>query len=179
MPDLKPEPSAKPISELLTDPDFPNSALGQKVDIQGFIGVVMEVVKNSIRVRSATGETVRYNFNALRRLYGPRPAPEEVPIQQAQAKPGVPQAETKPQVILEPDFNSPLVPIEVLVQRPDFPGCAFGHFVDLHGFTGVVIELVGDSLKVRSQQGSSRRYNVEGLRKLYSQLPPSHPSTKA
>src|SRR3974377_2099262 len=50
------------------------------------------------------------------------------------------------------DFNAPLVPIEAFAPRADFPACALGIFVDLHGFTGVVVELVGRSLKVRSPQ---------------------------
>jgi hypothetical protein len=64
----------KSISELVSDPDFPNNAVGKKVDIRGNTGVIVEVVKNSIRVRSAEGKTMSYNFHTLRRLYGPRSA---------------------------------------------------------------------------------------------------------
>ena len=64
----------KPISELVNDPDFPNNAVGKKVDIKGNTGVIVEVVKNSIKVRSAEGKTMSYNFHTLRRLYGPRSA---------------------------------------------------------------------------------------------------------
>jgi len=73
----------QPISELVADPDFPNSALGKRVDIKGYTGVIMEIVKNSIKVRTAEGNTVSYNFNALRRLYGPRTAPAESPAEPA------------------------------------------------------------------------------------------------
>jgi len=59
------------------------------------------------------------------------------------------------------------VPIGSLVRRPDFPGCAFGLFIDFHGFTGVAVELVGRSLKVRSREGATRSYNADGLRKIY------------
>jgi hypothetical protein len=167
--DLDPEMPAKLISELVADPDFPKSAVGEKVDINGFIGVVAEVVNNSIKVRPAAGHTVSYNFNALRRLYGPRTAPDEQePIGQAPASSGASQPQRKGKVIEEPNFASPLVAIERLIDRPDFPECAFGLFVDLHGFTGVVVELVGHSLKVRSRQGSTRSYNADGLRKAYA-----------
>jgi hypothetical protein len=54
-----------------------------------------------------------------------------------------------------------------LVDRPDFPGCVFGVFLDLHGFTGVVVEVVGRSLKVRSREGATHSYNADGLRKIY------------
>jgi hypothetical protein len=155
------------ISELVTDPDFPDGALGKKVDIKGYTGLIVEVLKNSIRVRSAEGNTVSYNFHALRRLYGPRKAPPASPPEQAPLTSPLPQPEAKREVIVEPNFRSPLVPIESLVHRPDFPGCAFGVSIDLHGFAGVVVELVGRSLKVRSREGSTRSYNGDGLRKIY------------
>jgi hypothetical protein len=170
--DLKPELPAKLISEVVADPDFPKSAVGEKVDINGFVGVVVEVVNNSIKVRPAAGNTVSYNFNALRRLYGPRTAPEKGPIGQTPASSSVSQPQTKGEAILEPNFAAPLVAIERLVHRPDFPVCTVGLFVDLHGFTGVVVELVGHSIKVRSRQGSTRSYNADGLRKVYGVLPP-------
>jgi hypothetical protein len=167
MTDRNPDLPIIPISELVTDPDFPNSALGKRVDIKGYIGVIMEIVKNSIKVRSAEGNTVSYNFNALRRLYGPRIAAVESPAEPAPPPPPAPKPQPKRDVILEPNFNSPLVPIETLVNRPGFPRCARGMFIDLHGFTGVVVELVGHSLKVRSREGATHSYNAEGLRKIY------------
>jgi len=157
----------KPISELVAHPDFPNSAVGERVDIKGYTGVVVAVVKNSIKVRSAEGNTVSYNFHALRRLYGSAVATEEPPADPAPASSPVAAPEPKREVILEPDFSAPLVPIESLVREADFPRCAFGVFVDLHGFTGVVVELVGRSLKIRSREGSTRSYNGDGLRKIY------------
>jgi hypothetical protein len=163
-----PELLVKPISELVADPAFPGSAVGARVDIKGFVGMVVGVVNNSIKVRSAEGNTVSYNFHALRRLYGPRIElePEPEPI-----SPPAPEPQAKGRVILEPDFNTPLVPIEVLVPRADFPACALGVFVDLHGFTGVVVDLVGRSLKVRSREGSTCSYNADGLRKIYAKAP--------
>ena len=168
MTDREVVPPSKLISELVSDPDFPTSAVGERVDIKGYTGVIVEVVKNSIKVRSAEGNTVSYNFHTLRKLYGPRPTPQETPSEETPTKPIVPPPQPKRNVILEPDFNSPLMPIEAVVLRPDFPSCAFGAFIDLHGYTGVVVELVGRSLKIRSQQGATRSYNADGLRKIYS-----------
>jgi hypothetical protein len=161
-----PELPAKPISELVADFEFPASAVGARVDIKGFIGVVVGVVHNSIKVRSAEGNTVSYNFHALRRLYGPPTPPEPAPT-----SPPAPEPQAKGLVILEPDFNAPLVSIEALAPKADFPACALGLLVDLHGFTGVVVELVGRSLKVRSREGATRSYNADGLRRIYAKAP--------
>ena len=163
----QPDLSIKPISELVANPDFPNSALGKRVDIKGYTGVIMEIVKNSIKVRSAEGNTVSYNFNALRRLYSPRVEPVETPADPTPPSPPAPKPQPKRNIVLEPNFSAPLVPIESLVHRPEFPGCALGVFVDLHGFSGVVVELVGRSLKVRSREGATHSYNADGLRKIY------------
>jgi len=168
MTDPKPDLPVRPISDLVADPEFPSSAVGTRVDIKGFIGVVAGVVNNSIKVRSAEGNTVSYNFHALRRLYGPPTSPEPAP-----ASPPAADPQTKGPLILEPDFNAPLVPIEALVPEAGFPACALGIFVDLHGFTGVVVELVGRSLKVRSREGATRSYNADGLRKIYTKAPPA------
>jgi hypothetical protein len=77
MPGPKSDLPTKLISELVIDPHFPNNAVGAKVNINGYTGVIVGVVKNSIKVRSAEGNTVSYNFHTLRRLYGPRIAPAE------------------------------------------------------------------------------------------------------
>ena len=175
MPDPKPDRPVKLISELVAEPDFPNSAGGQTVDIKGFVGLVVGVVKNSIKVRSAEGDTVSYNFHALRRLYGPRTEPEAAPPAPVPVATPIAQPPANREVILEPDFNSPLLPVESLIQRPDFPACALGRFVDLHGYTGVVVELVGRSLRIRSREGATRSYNADGLRKIYASSPPGKP----
>lgn len=168
MTDPKPELPVRPISDLVADPEFPGSAVGARVDIKGFIGVVAGVVNNSIKVRSAEGNTVSYNFHTLRRLYGPPTPPEPAP-----ATPPAPEPPAKGPVLLEPNFNAPLVPIEGLVPKADFPACALGVFVDLHGFSGVVVELVGRSLKVRSREGSTCSYNADGLRRIYAKARPT------
>ncbi|MCX6925681.1 MAG: hypothetical protein NT154_21090 [Verrucomicrobia bacterium] len=167
MTDPKSNLPAKPISELAADPGFPNSVVGQVVDIKGYTGVIVGIVKNSIKVRSAEGNTMSYNFHTLRKLYGPRIVPVEIPAEPAPASPPAAPPEKKRDIILEPNFEAPLVQIESLVNRPDFPRCAFGAHIDLHGFSGVVVELVGRSLKVRSREGTTRSYNGDGLRKIY------------
>jgi hypothetical protein len=163
MTDPKPELPVRLISDLVADPEFPGSAVGARVDIKGFIGVVTGVVNNSIKVRSTEGNTVSYNFHTLRRLYGPPIPPEPAP-----ASPPGPEPQAKEPVVLEPDFNAPLVPIETLLPKADFPVCAVGIFVDLHGFSGVVVALVGRSLKVRSREGATRSYNADSLRMIYA-----------
>jgi hypothetical protein len=177
MTESKPDFAIKPISELVADPDFPESAVGKGVDIKGYTGVIVEVVRNSIKVRSSEGNTVSYNFHTLRRLYGPRLEPKEAPA--APAPPSAPVSEPEPkpepkeEVVVEPNFNSPLVAIESLVHRPDFPACALGVFIDFHGSSGVGVGLVGHSLKVRSREGVTRSYNAEGLKRIYTNLPRS------
>ena len=157
----------KPISELVIDAEFPRSAMGQHVDIGGYPGVVVEIVKSSIKVRSADGTMMSYNYNALRRLYGTKPEAAAIkPSPEPAPEPVKPQV--KRDIILNPNFEAPVIPIEDLVGNPDFPQCAFGQFIDLHGYSGVAIEIVGRSLKVRSREGSTRSYNADGLRKLYT-----------
>jgi hypothetical protein len=163
----KTDEAAKTIAELITDPGFPESARGEKVEINGFTGVIMDIVKNSIKVRSAEGSMMSYNFNALRRLHGPRRVIEEPTSEAAAEVEAAKEPAPKREVILEPDFDAPLIPIEEVVHNPEFPKIAFGRHIDLHGYSGVVIELVGRSLKVRSPEGSTRSYNADGLRKIY------------
>jgi len=157
----------KPISELVIDAEFPRSAMGQHVDIGGYPGVVVEIVKSSIKVRSAEGAMMSYNYNALRRLYGPKPETAEV-IPAPEPAPALAKPQVKRDIVLNPNFEAPLSPIEDFVGNSDFPQCVFGQYIDLHGYSGVVIEIVGRSLKVRSCEGSTRSYNADGLRKLYS-----------
>jgi len=169
MTESQPDITPHSISELVADPDFPTSAMGKTVDIKGFVGVVVDIVKNSIKVRSdAEGATMSYNYNALRRLYGPRAEFEPMVLE---TPPPAVVEEPKPRrdVILEPNFDAPVIPIEQIVHNSDFPKCAYGQNIDLHGFMGVVVELVGRSLKVRSREGSTRSYNADGLRKIHAQ----------
>jgi len=130
--------------------------------------VVTEIVRNSIKVRPSQGLTMSYNVNVLRRLYSPRPKAEIFEPQPivAEEKPAVP-AGPRREIIENPDFGQPLQSIEAFVDRPDFPRCTFGKLVDLRGYVGVVVELVGRSLKIRAPEGITRSYNAETLTRIY------------
>ena len=162
----------KPISDFVMRPDFPECALGERVDIGGYTGVVVAVVKKSLKVRSPEGVTRSFNSYGLQRIYAPpsEPAPaplgpSTVPILSSEE---IPPSKGPPrQVIDEPNFKQPVVPIGKLVTHPSFPQCAFGQQVDIGGYTGVVVEIIKQSLKVRSHEGRSRNYNGAVLRKLY------------
>ena len=171
-PNLGPSSSATPISELLLQPDFPHGAIGRLVDIGGFTGTILDLQRHSVRVRSAEGGTVSYNVNVLRKLYGPHIPPPAVEPTPPPTPPPVRETGPKREFIENPDFNLPLMPVEEFVTRPDFPKCAYGQNLDLHGYEGVVVEVVHRSLKVRSFQGSTRSYNADGLRKLYAKSQP-------
>ena len=58
------------IAELARQPDFPRCALGQHVDIDGIQGVVVEIVKGSLKVRLPEGTSRSYNAMILQKLHG-------------------------------------------------------------------------------------------------------------
>jgi hypothetical protein len=166
----------KPISDFAGRADFPQCVLGAYIDIQGFAGVVVEIVKDSIRVRPPQGATQRFNANRLKTLYAPPVRPEPVmatpdtdlprtdaALDSAQAKPSLPPRD----YIADPDFTAPIRPIDDYACQPDFPKCVYGKHVDIHGYTGVVVEFVKGSLKIQSPAGITRSYNAEVLRKLH------------
>jgi hypothetical protein len=166
----------QPIRELVTQEHFPQCLLGAYVDIQGFAGVVVEIVKDSIRVRPPEGMTQRFNIHRLKTLYGPpvytEPVPSTANVERAQADAGSKAAAAEPEApprvcIADPDFSAPIGPINEYASRPDFPQGAYGKHVDILGYTGVVVEIVRGSLKIQSPAGITRSYNVEALKKLY------------
>jgi hypothetical protein len=170
------ESRSKSIVELAGHPDFPKCALGVLVDIGGYTGVVVEIVKQSIKVKSPEGSIQSFNFNWLRKLYAPmiQPAANEMSTREEPPAPVEKKAEPpspapRRDVITEPNFNRDVKGISVFAVRSDFPKCAFGEFVDIGGYTGVVVEIVNRSLKVRSPEGILRSYNADILRKLYGQ----------
>jgi hypothetical protein len=59
-------------------------------------------------------------------------------------------------------------PISDWVRPADFPKCAWGAHVALGGYTGVVVEIVVQSLKVLSPEGDLRSYNAGVLLKLHA-----------
>lgn len=167
------------IAEVAALPDFPKCALGVHLDISGYVGVAVQIVKQSLRVKSREGVIQSFNSQRLRQIYAPAPREEFVePTRnwerpQAAPKPlGTPAADPMPAgpprvFIEEPDFDLPVRPITEFVDREDFPKCAYGEQVAIAEFTGVVVELVRQSLKVRSADGILRSYNGPILRKLY------------
>ena len=162
-----PDRPVHPIAELILRPDFPQGTLGEQVEIGGNAGTIIEIVRHSIRVRSAEGVTMGYNVNVLRKLYGP-PAAAEVAEFVAPVEVPPPAPPSPPRDFIEnPDFSAPPKPIEQFVNRADFPRCVYGLHLDLHGYEGVVVEIIKRSLKIRSLQGSTRSYNADGLARLY------------
>jgi preprotein translocase subunit YajC len=161
---------ARPISEFVTLADYPKCLLGEHVDIGGFTGVVVELADKSLKVKPRHGVGQRFNANVLKRVYGPQPKPVERSSRPTYRNPApVPAAEERPrQVITEPDFNAPVNPITEYITREDYPQCTFGAHVEITGFTGVVVEIVKGSLKVKSHDGLTRSYNSQVLRKLYA-----------
>jgi hypothetical protein len=166
----------KLIAEFAGQPDFPKCALGEFVDIGGYAGVVVEIVKQSIKVRAPEGTIQSFNYNWLRKLYC-RVIQSEISEMTSVEAPPVPAEERgqttppipKRDVITKPNFDRAVKGISVFACRSDFPRCAFGEFVDIGGYTGVVVENVNRSLKVMSPEGSLRSYNADVLRKLYGQ----------
>ena len=180
----------QPIGEFAGRADFPQCAHGAYVDIQGFSGVVVEIIGSSIKVRPVEGITQRFNVHRLKTLYGPtiiRPEPEVAaepvtPNAVVMARTERSRTAAKPESVEEepvkparvyidsPDFTSPVLLINEYARQPDFPKCAYGKHVDIEGYTGVVVELVKGSLKIHSPAGITRSYNAEVLRKNYGKI---------
>lgn len=164
----------KPLAELVSNPSFPHSALGEFTDIGGYTGVVVQVVRQSIKVRSPEGITRSFNANRLRTIYGPPPKPEPMPepppASIPQREPSAPAIPAQPPP-LEPDFTKPVRSIAELASRPDFPQSALGEHIEIGDYRGVVVQIVGRSLKVRSPAETTRSYNADALRKLHAKPP--------
>ena len=177
---LKPDFSgaAQSIETFTQRADFPQCLLDVHVDIRGFAGVVVELVKDSIVVRSSEGITQRFNANRLKTLCAPpdrsvpaptpraperrKPAPEPKPVA-APVKPEAP-----PRVyIANPDFSTPVQKIDAFAGLSNFPQCVYGQHVEIPGCTGVVVEIIKGSLKIQSADGNLRSYNGMALKKIY------------
>jgi hypothetical protein len=61
----------KPIAEWISQPNFPKCVYGAHVEIGGYTGVVVEIVKQqSVRVRASEGTSRTFNADTLRKIYG-------------------------------------------------------------------------------------------------------------
>jgi hypothetical protein len=170
--------SPLPIEDFAGRVDFPKCTRGAYIDIRGFAGIVVDIVNQSIKVRSAEGITQSFNSHRLKSLYAPATHPEPMPSTPHQDRPEpAPRAEVARPVpvappriyIAAPDFTAAIQPIREFAGQPDFPRCIYGKHVDIQGNTGVVVEIVKGSLKIQSPTGTTLSYNAEVLRKLYGQ----------
>lgn len=168
----------QPIGQWTERADFPQCALGAHVSIHGFAGVVVEIVNQSLKVRSQDGITQRFNAYRLKTLFAPpdrtKPAPQTLSMERPKpvAEPRPARDEPEPPApvrrhVTNPDFEQPVRAIRTFATQADFPECAYGKHVDIPGYSGVVVEIVKGSLKVQSPTGTIRSYNAEALKKLY------------
>ncbi|MDB6024276.1 MAG: hypothetical protein JWM68_499 [Verrucomicrobiales bacterium] len=174
-----PEQSPKPIAEFVARPDFPQCALNQLVDIGGYAGVVVEIAGNSLRVRSPEQSTKGFNFHTLKKLYAPRLEAPPMPVKAAEPSAPAPRpakkqeekapekVEPKRNIIADPNFAAPVQQLNEFISLADFPQCTFGKHLEINGYTGVVVEIINGSLKIRSQEEVTRSYNANVLKKLY------------
>ena len=155
----------QPIGQWTERADFPQCALGAYVSIQGFAGVVVEIVNQSIKVLAPDGTMQRFNAYRLKTLFAPPDRSQPV----VERRPAWDEPEPAPPRvhITDPDFTAPVRVIRAYTSRPDFPQCAYGKHVDIAGYSGVVVEIVNGSLKVQSPTGTIRSYNAGALKKIY------------
>src|SRR5258708_3454315 len=89
-----------------------------------------------------------------------------------------PDNEPKPPTRREmtrPDFSGTPQPVGEFAVRADFPECVLGLFIDIRGFAGVVVEIVNQSIKVRSPEGITQSFNAYRLKTLYAPPDRSEP----
>ncbi len=67
-----------------------------------------------------------------------------------------------------PDFSGTPVPIGQLTEHPEWPLNALGTFVTIHGFEGVVVDIIGQSIKVLSSERITQRFNANRLKTLFA-----------
>src|SRR4051812_5779490 len=167
-PGLEKDPKA--IGDFAGRDNYPQCALGACVDIGGVVGTVFEISGNSLKLRTPEGQARSFNYPPLKKLSAPRHIVFAPPPQKIEEPP----VEIAPvsQEIPDPDFHQEQITISQFIAEPDFPVCALGRMVEINGYVGVVVELTGLSLKVRSPNGTSRKYNADVLRKLHGKSSP-------
>lgn len=70
--------------------------------------------------------------------------------------------------VTTPDFSGTPVPIGQWTERADFPQCALGAYVSIHGFAGVLVEIINQSIKVQAPDGKTQRFNAYRLKTLFA-----------
>src|SRR5688500_7060997 len=67
----------------------------------------------------------------------------------------------------EGKLETSAISISDLLTRPDFPECCRGVFLNIGGTEGTVADIVGNSLKVKSETGTTMSFNLHVLKRLY------------
>ncbi|HEY1171503.1 MAG TPA: hypothetical protein VGH19_09055 [Verrucomicrobiae bacterium] len=187
------------ITELVVQPDFPKSALGELIEIGGRPGIVIEIVNQSLKVKAQDGSVQSYNGHVLRKLYAPaqRPAPAPEP-ERSTSSYGASDSNTASRddqddeeteeteaeiVVSEEKYLTAARPITEFITREDYPKCLLGEHLEIGGFTGIVVELVDKSFKVKPRHGVAQRFNANVLKRVYGPQPkqeerPSRPTYK-
>jgi hypothetical protein len=161
------ERSPKLIAEFAGREDYPQCTLGELVDIGGVHGEIFDIVGNSLKLRTPEGVSRSFNYHTLKKLYGPVIHIEPAPSRRDEEPP--PSAPPVSFEIPNPNFDQELQPITQMINEVDFPKSTLGKLVEINGYVGVVVEIQEQSMKVRSRNGTSRKYNGEVLRKLHAQ----------
>lgn len=78
-------------------------------------------------------------------------------------------------VAITPDFSVPAIPIGQFTERPDWPRGALGAHVSIHGFEGVVVEVINHSIRVISAERITQRFNAARLKTLFAPMDRSRP----
>ena len=176
-PDYSGEPI--PIGQFTERPDYPQCTLGAYVSIHGFTGVVVEIINQSLKVRSREGSSQRFNAYRLKTLFAPpdrtKPVSQTLSMERPKPAPAPKPVDDEPEedltparrIITNPDFDQPVRAIRGFATQADFPENVYGKHVDIPGYAGVVVEIAKGSLRVQSPTGTIRSYNVDALKKLY------------
>jgi hypothetical protein len=158
------ERSPKLIGALAAREDYPQCALGEWVDIGGVEGEIFDIVGNSLKLRTSEGVARSFNYHTLKKLYGPVVHIGPTPRYQEEEPP--PASAPVSYEIPDPNFDQEVRSVNEFMAVPDFPKTTLGKLIEVNGYVGVVVEIQGQSMKLRSRNGTSRKYNGAVLRKL-------------
>lgn len=100
------------------------------------------------------------------------PAPETLPLSASEfATPTEASGSEAPAESALPPVAAgdlpPARPIGEFAGREDFPACTLNVHLDIGGFTGVVIKIINQSLKVKSPEGAVQSFNAIRLKRIY------------